>query len=523
LNRVGALGVLCRSITDRAGDAAGRPIKGGHMSAQKPIEQQTVKALSWQLLYGNYARKLGPDGWAKMAEQIDVPDFKHLDQDEDCPMQPFNQAVLYIDRVVGNGDGSKVREITRASVQRWASIFKNLVNQLQGRPQKMMEIFCWEVHPYFLNDGTASSIVESKPSEFTLRLDNGLLPEFKIGLVEGFVEIVGGKPAVTARADGTYHVTWEILKDTPQPSKMALFINAARLPFLTATVIPVLLGTIIAWKDGFLNLPLFLLTLVGASCFHIAHNVINDYFDFVSGADNANLTPTPFSGGSRVIQRGLMSPAGVRNLALVFYAIGAAIGLVLVALRGAEVLWIGVAGFLAGFLYTAPFFRAVHRGLGEVFVALGFGPIVVLGAYFVQTGRLSGETFVASLPIALLIAAVLYINEIPDRPWDAKAGKRTLVVRLSLPAAIRGYLLIVLAAYGAILAGVIAGVTPAATLIGLLTIPMAWTAFNTLRRNYNYPYRLIPANAATVFLHLLTGLLLFAGYVVGGLLLRSQV
>ena len=60
------------------------------MSEQKPIEQQTVKALSWQLLYGNYARKLGPDGWKKMAERVAVPDFRHMDQDENCPMQPFN-------------------------------------------------------------------------------------------------------------------------------------------------------------------------------------------------------------------------------------------------------------------------------------------------------------------------------------------------------------------------------------------------------------------------------------------------
>jgi len=490
------------------------------MSAQKPIERQTVKALSWQLLYGNYAKKLGPDGWKKLSEQAGAPDFRHMDSDEDCPMQPFNEAVLYIDRVVGTGDGSKVREITRASVAAWARIFKNLVNQLQGRPQKMMEIFCWEVHPYFLADGTASTIVESKPNGFTLRLDNGLLEEFKIGLVEGFVEIAGGKPTVTARPDGTYHVTWEILKDTPQPSKMALFINAARLPFLTATAIPVLLGTAIAWKDGFLSASLFLLTLIGVSCFHIAHNVINDYFDFGSGADNANLTPTPFSGGSRVIQRGLMAPTAVRNLALAFYAIGAAIGIGLVALRGIEVLAFGVAGFLAGFLYTAPIFRLAHRGLGELMVGLGFGPIIVAGTYFVQVGRWSAEAFYASLPVALLITAVLYINEIPDKLWDAKTGKRTLIVRLSSPAAINGYLLIVLAAYVIIVAGVIAGVMPVATLLGLLTLPMAWNAFNTLRKNHAYPYRLIPANATTIFVHLLTGLLLFAGYVIGGLLLR---
>ena len=488
------------------------------MSEQKPIEQQTVKALSWQLLYGNYARKLGPDGWKKMAERVAVPDFRHMDQDENCPMQPFNEAVLYIDRAVGNGDGSKVREITRASVQRWASIFKNLVNQLQGRPQKMMEIFCWEVHPYFLNDGTASAIVESKPNQFVLRLDNGLLEEFKIGLVEGFVEIVGGKPSVTARPDGTYQVTWEILKDTPQPSKMALLINATRMPFLTATAVPVLLGTAIAWKDGFLNVPLFLVTLLSVACYHMATNLINDYFDFGSGADNANLTPTPFSGGSRVIQRGLMPPTAVRNLAILFYVIGAALGLILVAARGIEVLALGLAGFLVGYVYTAPPFRLVHRGVGEILVGLGFGPLIVVGAYFVQSGRWSAEAFYASLPVALLIAAVLYINEIPDKPWDAKAGKRTLIVRMSSATAVNGYLAIMMATYAIIVVGVVTGIMPIATALGLLTLPMAYRAFDTLRKNYAYPYRLIPANANTVFVHLLTGLLLFAGYVIGGLI-----
>ena len=487
------------------------------VTTKKPIEQQTVKALSWQLLYANYARRLGLDGWRKMAKEINVPDFRHMDQDEDCPMQPFNQAVLFIDREVGGGDGSKVREITRASVARWASLFKNLVNQLRGRPQKMMEIFCREVHPYFLNDGTASSIVESKPDEFVLRLDNGLLEPFKVGLIEGFVEIVGGRPSVAARPDGTYHVTWTLPVGAQQPSRMALFINATRLPFLTATAIPVLLGTAIAWKDGFLSLPLFILAGIGAACFHIGHNVINDYFDFTSGADNANLTPTPFSGGSRVIQRGLMAPGSVRNLALAFYVLGTAVGLVLTAVRGVEILFLGLVGFLVGFLYTAPGFRLSHRGVGQAMVGLGFGPVIVLGAYFVQTGRWSLEALYASLPVALLIAAVLYINEFPDKLWDAKTGKRTLIVRLPTPVAINGYLVLALATYALIVAGVAAGVMPAATLLGLLTVPMAVRAFSMLRRHHAYPYRLIPANATTVFLHFFTGLLLIAGYVLGGI------
>ncbi|MEX0787345.1 MAG: prenyltransferase, partial [Anaerolineales bacterium] len=250
----------------------------------KPIEQQTVKALSWQLLYGNYRPVLGAEGWQKLEQAVGAPAFRKMDSDEDCPMAPFNEAVLFIDREVGSGDGSKIEEITIASVERWASIFRNLVQQLQGRPNKMMEIFCTEVHPYFLNDGSASQIVQSAPDHFVLRMDNGLLEGFKIGLVEGFCDIVGADTKVEKR-DGEYHVRWTVRRETPRPSGWALFVNATRLPFLTATFVPILLGTAVAAREGAFNLGLFLLTLVGASLFHLGTNVINENFDHRSGAD----------------------------------------------------------------------------------------------------------------------------------------------------------------------------------------------------------------------------------------------
>jgi 1,4-dihydroxy-2-naphthoate octaprenyltransferase len=491
------------------------------MSTGKPIEQQTVKALSWQLLYGNYRPKLGAYGWKKLAETVGAPDFRSMDPDEDCPMKPLNDAVVYIDRTLGKGDGRMIQEITRASVDRWASMFKNLVEQLPGRPQKMLEIFCTEVHPYFLNDGGASTIVKSAPDSFVMRLDNGLLEGFKIGLIEGFCQIVGAKANIRKAGD-EYHVTWEILEETPQPSKWALFFNATRLPFLTATLAPVLLGAAIAWKDGFLRDPfhfwLFFLTLIGAVCFHIGTNVINDYFDHTTGTDQANLTPTPFSGGSRVIQRGLMSPESVRNLALLFYAFGTLIGVYLTFAVGPAILAFGLFGFLIGYLYSAPPLRLVDRGVGELAIAIGFGPTMLLGAYWVQAGRWSWEAFLASLPLALLIAAVLYINEFPDKPWDAHTGKKTLITRLPTSVAIKSYAVILAATYLIIVAGVVSGIMPPTTLVALLTLPMGWKAFRMLRQYHSHPYRLIPANASTVFAHLYTSLLLFVGYVVAGVL-----
>lgn len=486
------------------------------MSDSRPIAEQTVKALSWQLLYGNYRPQLGAEGWQLLTDEVGAPDFRKMDPDEDCPMEPLNQAVLFIDRILGKNDGALIEEITIASVDGWANMFRNLVKQLQGRPQKMMEIFCTEVHPYFLNDPGASEIVESDEDHFVLKMDNGLLEGFKTGLVRGFVDIVGADAKVKQHGDH-YNVTWTVREDTPVPSRWARFVNATRMPFLTASVIPVLVGTAIAWREGALNLMTFLLTFFGAALFHIGANVMNDYFDHRSGADEANLTPTPFSGGSRLIQRGLFTAQQTFSLALVTYVLGGLMGLGLILLVGWQVLLFGLAGFLAGYLYTAPPFRLVHHGMGELIVGLGFGPIIVLGAYWVQTQRLSLEAVLASIPIGLLVAAILYINEVPDRYWDDKAGKRTLVVRLPQAAILPGYLVIIGTAYLIIITAVAFGWLAPASLIALATIPMAWSAYRTLRRHAAFPYRLIPANATTIFIHLLSGMLLFWAYIGTGI------
>ena len=489
------------------------------MTNSRSIETQTVKALSWQMLYGNYRSKLGTHGWHELAREVGAPHFRKMDSDEDCLMQPFNQAVLWIDRVLGEDNGVLIEEIAIASVERWASMFRNLVKQLQGRPQKMMEIFCTEVHPYFLNDPQASVIVTSAEDHFVLQMDNGLLEGFKTGLVKGFCDIVGADTQVEQVDDG-YRVTWTIRQDAPVPSRWALFVNATRLPFLTASVIPVLVGTAIAWREGTLDLATFLLTFFGAACFHIAANVINDYYDHRSGADEANLTPTPFSGGSRLIQRGLFTANQTRNLAILFCGLGTLTGIALIVLVGWPVLLFGLAGFLAGYLYTAPPIQLVHRGVGELAIGLAFGPIIVLGSYWVQTQRVGIEPLVASLPIGLLVAAILYMNEVPDRYWDERAGKKTLVVRLSRETVVRGYMVLMGAAYAAVLIGVLAGWLAPAALIAVFTLPMAWSAYQVLRRHIGFPYRLLPANATTIFVHLLSGMLLFFAYIGTGLVER---
>jgi 1,4-dihydroxy-2-naphthoate octaprenyltransferase len=300
----------------------------------------------------------------------------------------------------------------------------------------------------------------------------------------------------------------------PRLSLGWLTLRATRLPFLSATIVPVLLGIAIAAAHGFFDLGSVVLTVIGASFVQLGVNTANDVFDAAQGADDANVTPTQYSGGSRVIQYGLLSLRQMATLATAFYVAAALIGLVLLAMRGSTALLAtGVLGIVLSVGYTAPPLKLAYRGLGEIVVAIGFGPLMLLGAYVVQSGgELSWEPFVASIPVALLVALILYVNEIPDRRGDARAGKRTLPVRWSPGAVIRGYDAAVVAAYGAVVAGVVVGLLPVTALLVLVTIPLARRVHDGLRPNYDNPYGLMAIMGANIRLHLVVGLLLLVAY-----------
>jgi len=297
------------------------------------------------------------------------------------------------------------------------------------------------------------------------------------------------------------------------------FVRITRAPFFTATIVPVLLGTTIAWHEGGVHWGLFVAALVGAVAINAAFDMSNDYFDHRSGTDAANRNLTPFSGGSRTIQDGILKPKTVLLAALAFYSIGIGIGLYLAATRGWTILALGAIGVFLAFFHNAPPFNLYKRfpGAGELAVGIGCGPITVLGAYFVQTQRLTLEAFYASLPMALLITALLYINEFHDVEADRTVGKKTLPVVLGRERAVWGYAALVGASYVTILAAVGARVLPLALLFGLLPLPLAFRAVRGAFRHHSDTPRLIPVSAATIQIHLVTGLLLCAGYVVAGI------
>jgi 1,4-dihydroxy-2-naphthoate octaprenyltransferase len=298
------------------------------------------------------------------------------------------------------------------------------------------------------------------------------------------------------------------------PLSLGLLVRAGRVPFLTATLAPVLLGIAVAARAGFFDPLTAALTVVAACLVQIGLNVANDIFDTVQGADDANPTPTVFSGGSRVLQDGLMSMRRMALLSGGAYAAAFLLGLVLLALRpSAALVGIAAMGAFISLAYTMPPFKFAYRGVGEIATAVGFGPVMLLGAYVVQSrGSISAEAVVASLPLALLVAMILYVNEIPDRTGDAIASKRTLPVRWSRGLVIKGWDVSVAGAFGSVVAGVAAGVLAVPSLLVLLAIPLALRVHGGLVRSYDAPYELMPAMGANIKLHLTVGLLLVAGY-----------
>jgi len=178
------------------------------------------------------------------------------------------------------------------------------------------------------------------------------------------------------------------------------------------------------------------------------------------------------------------------------------------------VLLLGLVGVFSGFFYTAPPLNWASKGIGEAFIGINFGVLMTLGAYFVQTRMLAIEPLVASIPVSLLIAAVVYINEFPDYSADKTVGKDTLVVRLGRSRAAYGYTAMMLGVYVSLALGVLSRLLPVSTLIGFITLPLAVKAIKYALKHHSSSFDLVPANVSTIICHLFTGLLLSLGYLI---------
>lgn len=298
------------------------------------------------------------------------------------------------------------------------------------------------------------------------------------------------------------------------------WLKAARAPFFTGSLAPIAVGTALAYTEtGKMQWLEAGLALVALTALHACANLANDYFDHLTGDDAANTTfARPFTGGSRVIQDGLVQPWEMLVAAGLCMGFAALIGFYLTWVAGWPILWLGLIGGLTGVLYTAPPFKFVYRGTGEFFIFLDFGVLPVLGAYFLQTGHFSLAAVVASLPTALLITGVLWINQFQDMEADASVGKRHGVVRLGRRVSARVHVGLLVLSQVAIPVAALSGLLPLWAMLSLLGAPLALQAGRVALRSYDDLPQLTPANAATIGCHLVTSLGLSLGLVLARLL-----
>ena len=293
---------------------------------------------------------------------------------------------------------------------------------------------------------------------------------------------------------------------------MNIYVKAMRLPFLTGSLIPVILAAALGFQHGYLDIMRLVLVLFGVGCLHLGANLINDYYDD-PGSDRINLHPTPFSGGSRVIQDELMDAKTVWGMAMGFFVLGTAAG-VLLALTGRPfVAVIGLMGFLAGYLYSASPASLMSRGLGEIVIFLAFGPLITWGTYYVMSGLLTWEAFILGVPLGLLITAVIWINQFPDYEADRDAGKLNCVVRLGRDRSRFIYSLLMLGPYAVVLLWVLTRSNAWPYLAVILTIPLAGKAIKILGAHYETYDEIIPAQFLTIQTHMALGLVLTAALV----------
>lgn len=284
----------------------------------------------------------------------------------------------------------------------------------------------------------------------------------------------------------------------PTPERLqhpvARYFFATRPAFLTLTLAGSLLGMATAVAGGAtFDAARALVTLLLATLAHAGVNVLNDYCDHLNGTDARNTERIyPYTGGSRFIQNGVLSPRQTLGLAVALFAATIAGGLWLASVAGVGLLWIGVAGLAIGWAYSAPPLRLNSRGLGELCVAAGF-LLVVVGADTVQRNTLGSLPWVTGLSYALLVAAVLTLNQFPDRAADRASGKLHWVARLAPATAARGHGLILVCAALALVGGVLAGVLPVTALVALAALLPAVDAWRQLRRFAATPGRLAPA------------------------------
>jgi 1,4-dihydroxy-2-naphthoate octaprenyltransferase len=296
-----------------------------------------------------------------------------------------------------------------------------------------------------------------------------------------------------------------------------LWLTAIRPFSFTATIIPVLLGTSLAIKTGTFSLDLFIIVLSGVLLLHAGTNLINDYYDYQSGVDKEG-----HLGGSGVLTSGLLKPEQVKLSAFFCFSLAFLLALYLIYQQGLMIGILFLIGLAGGYFYTARPINYKYYALGVPGVFLLLGPILVGVSYYIQTGSYNNQVFLISLPIALLVSAILHGNDFRDIKYDSEVGIKTLANILERELAGQFYFLLVGLSYFTIVLLVLKGLLTNWALITLITIPYAKDNFSdVIEAMESSTEKVKIIESKTAKLHLKFGLLLVIALLGANFLNRS--
>jgi len=301
---------------------------------------------------------------------------------------------------------------------------------------------------------------------------------------------------------------------------VAPWIQAIRVQFVPPSFIPVSMAAALAWARHEVFDPFaFLLVFIGVTVHHFGLNMLDDVLDYLHAVDRAwGDEKNPYTGGSGVLTEGLLTVSDLKRGVAVCYGITIAVWIYLAFLKGWPVLLIGAVGILSSIFYTVPPVKFAYRGFGELGLLVNFGPVLVMGSYYVQRQTFDVEPLVVSLVPGFLMWSMIVINEIPDYEEDRRSGKMNLVARFGRETGIVLYGAGLLCAIGTLAGAVLAGLAPLPILLALLALPTALSSVQILRKNYRDRLKVIPANIAIIKVYLITGVALIAGYLIHGFL-----
>jgi len=292
---------------------------------------------------------------------------------------------------------------------------------------------------------------------------------------------------------------------------LSVWLRVIRVRFLLASVIAVSVALAINWQQNS-SIDLFdaILTFAGVMALHASVDLLNDFWDFKRGIDTKT-NRTKMSGGTGVLPEGLLKPSSVYRAGIGFLILGSVIGSYFVITDGILI------GIILGFAILSIYFystKIVDSGLGEFFVAVK-GSMIVIGAYFIQSGQITIESILGGIVVGVLSSLVLFITSFPDHDADKSQGRKTLVIAVGKQKAAKLFWIFPLVSYFVIIIGVSLNLFPTLSLITLLSIPLMIKSGLGLRKNFDSIENLVPFMSSTLMFSRITGALFVVSFLIG--------